>query len=324
MAAESFVNHGDGLWSVPVPIPGNPLGKTLVYVLESPKGPVLIDAGWEHPAAWAALKTGLSDIGTSITDVYGVVVTHMHPDHAGLAGRVRERSGAWIAMHRHDAELVELVRQAPRGEMATWIARAGGPADAQSKLAEFSATAPAAPDRRLEDRELIDVPGRRLRAILTPGHTPGHLCLHDEDRDVLFTGDHLLPEITPHVGLYPYDRPDVDPLQAYLDALQMTAELGIDDALPAHEYAFSGIPRRAKEIIEHHEARLGEVLEAVPRGGATLWEIASRCPWSYTWAEMRPISHHLAVGETASHLRTLENRGLVRRDGSDDPIRFTR
>ncbi|GAA3198239.1 MBL fold metallo-hydrolase [Actinocorallia longicatena] len=317
-------DHGDGLWSVPVPIPGNPLGKTLVYVLESPKGPVLIDAGWEHPESWKVLKAGLLDIGTSVEDVYGVVVTHMHPDHAGLAGRIRERSGAWIAMHRNDAELVEMIRTGPRGEMGQWVTRAGAPPSERIALTEFDSGvhAPARPDRILEDRELVDLPGRTLRAILTPGHTPGHICLHDEDRDLLFTGDHLLPEITPHVGLYPYDRPDVDPLRTYMDALQMTAELGVDDAMPAHQYAFSGIPRRAKEIIEHHEERLAEVAAIVPRSGATLWEVAQRCHWSYTWEEMLPISRHLATGETAAHLRTLENRGIVHRVGAEDPIRF--
>ncbi|MFD0775306.1 MBL fold metallo-hydrolase, partial [Streptomonospora algeriensis] len=97
---------GEGVWSVPVPIPGNPLGYTLVYVLDSPQGPVLVDAGWNHEASWHALAAGLETAGTSVADVYGVVLTHFHPDHCGLTARVREASGAWIAMHRADADLI--------------------------------------------------------------------------------------------------------------------------------------------------------------------------------------------------------------------------
>jgi len=320
-SSTTAIDHGGGLWSVPVPIPGNPLGKTLVYVLESERGPVLIDAGWEHPASWKALKEGLGGIGVGMEDVYGVVVTHMHPDHAGLAGRIRERSGAWVAMHSADAELIQRMREDlanPSGEnLGDWLARAGASPEQQAAIRENDGRPdpPAAPDRLLEDGDLIDLPGRALRTIWTPGHSPGHICLHLEDRDLLFTGDHVLPEITPHVGLYPYDRPDVDPLGGYIESLRRTAELGVEEAMPAHQYTFNGVSRRSKEIIEHHEERLTEVRGLLGAEPQTLWTIATRCVWSYAWDKMAPISHHLAVGETAAHLRTLENRGLARRTG---------
>ncbi|MCD0448207.1 MBL fold metallo-hydrolase [Actinocorallia sp. API 0066] len=318
-------DHGGGVWSVPVPIPGNPLGRTLVYVLESPGGPVLIDAGWEHPESWRALKDGLSARGVGIEDVRGVVVTHMHPDHAGLAGRIRERSGAWIAMHSADAALVRLMRERADERLGDWLVRAGA---AEAEGAEFSDThrpdPPAVPDRELEDGDLVDLPGRRLRTVWTPGHSPGHICLHLEDRDVLFTGDHVLPEITPHVGLYPYDLPDVDPLGDYLRSLAMTADLGIEDAFPAHQYSFTGIPRRAKEIIEHHEERLTEILGLLTPEPQTLWTLTQRCQWSYPWATMPPISRHLATGETAAHLRVLEHRGEARLAPGPGPLRYAR
>ncbi|WP_342774390.1 MBL fold metallo-hydrolase [Actinocorallia herbida] len=309
---------------MPVPIPGNPLGRTIVYVLESPKGPVLIDAGWEHPASWKALKEGLDELGMPVSDVYGVVVTHMHPDHAGLAGRVREASGAWVAMHRADAALIRLMRERSDERLGDWLVRAGA-SDAEG--AAFADNddrpdPPAVPDRELEDGDLIDLPGRALRTIWTPGHSPGHICLHLEDRDALFTGDHVLPEITPHVGLYPYDLPDVDPLGDYLRSLAMTADLGVEDALPAHQYSFSGIPRRSKEIIEHHEERLSEVLGLLKAEPQTLWDLTSRCHWSYSWDTMPPVSRHLATGETAAHLRVLEVRGLVRRLAGQAPMRY--
>ena len=96
-------DHGGGVRSVRVPIPDNPLGYTLVYVVDTDRGPVLVDTGWDDPASWAALSDGLRACGTSVAEVYGVVITHHHPDHHGLSGQVREASGAWVAMHPADA-----------------------------------------------------------------------------------------------------------------------------------------------------------------------------------------------------------------------------
>src|SRR3954470_12793558 len=97
-----------GLWSIPVPLPNNSLRYVLVYVFETDAGPYLLDAGWNtddaSPAlharlAHAALDAALAQDGTAINEVQGVLVTHIHPDHYGLAGRVRQASGAWVALH---------------------------------------------------------------------------------------------------------------------------------------------------------------------------------------------------------------------------------
>ena len=86
-----------GLWSIPVPIPDNPLRYVLVYAFELDNGIAIVDAGWNTEDAWSALNNGLAEAGGSIADVRAVLVTHIHPDHYGLAGRVREESGAGSA-----------------------------------------------------------------------------------------------------------------------------------------------------------------------------------------------------------------------------------
>ena len=78
-----------GLWSIAVPFPDNPLGYTLVYLVESDRGPVLVDAGWDDDESWDALVAGFRTAGSDISACYGVLVTHVHPDHHGLSGRVR-------------------------------------------------------------------------------------------------------------------------------------------------------------------------------------------------------------------------------------------
>ncbi|PWS41032.1 hydrolase, partial [Streptomyces sp. ZEA17I] len=110
--------HGGGVHSIKVPIPDNPLGHTLVYVVDTDRGPVLVDTGWDDPASWDTLTAGLTALATSVTDIHGIVVTHHHPDHHGLSGRVREASGAWIAMHAADTAVVRRTREAEPG---TWL-----------------------------------------------------------------------------------------------------------------------------------------------------------------------------------------------------------
>ncbi|GGV13278.1 MBL fold metallo-hydrolase [Actinomadura cremea] len=320
---------GGGLWSVPVPIPGNPLAYTLVYALESPRGPVLIDAGWQHEDAWTALTGGLATFGIDVADVHGVVVTHFHPDHAGLAGRVREASGGWIAMHHADADIVRLFNSVDRARRTgiehDSMKRAGASA---AELEGFAGGGgrvdpPAIPDRELSDGDMIDLPGRKLRAIHTPGHSPGHICLHLEDADRIFTGDHVLPRITPHIGLYPYDTPDVDPLGEFLGSLGRIGEMTVDEVLPAHQYRFADLPARVREIVEHHEERLGEVTALLSASPTTLWDVAAGLTWRHPWTEMPMEARRMATGEAAAHLRTLENRGLVRRADAGDLLAFT-
>ncbi|MFF5212813.1 MBL fold metallo-hydrolase [Streptosporangium sp. NPDC000396] len=319
---------GGGVWSVPVPIPGNPLGYTLVYAIESPAGPVLIDAGWNHPEAWLALRDGLAAAGMNIGEVRGVVVTHFHPDHAGLAGRVREESGAWIAMHEADIALVRLMRNfedgAHRDFQADMLRRAGAGAVEVEEVTAHRPQPPALPDRTLHDGDLIDLPGRTLRTVWTPGHTPGHVCLHLRDADRLFTGDHVLPGITPHIGVYPYDRTDVNPLGDFLDSLEKVVALGELEALPAHEWTFPDAAARAAAIRAHHEDKLVRLVALLAEAGEplTIWETAGRMTWNRPWEELPAMLRGMAAGEAAAHLRALEVREVVRRIAGPDPVRF--
>ncbi|NRQ36506.1 MBL fold metallo-hydrolase [Nonomuraea sp. NN258] len=319
---------GGGVWSVPVPIPGNPLGYTLVYAVDSPKGPLLIDAGWNHPDAWTALSGGLATLGIDVASVIGVVVTHFHPDHAGLAGRVREASGAWIAMHEADAALVRFMHGMADGEhddfQAQMLRRAGADPSEVAQVMPGRPAPPALPDRELRDGDLVELPRRKLRAVHTPGHTPGHICLHLEDADRLFTGDHVLPDITPHVGIYPYDRDDVDPLADFLESLERVAELGPLDALPAHEWIFPDVAARAAEIRDHHEKKLGRLGDQMAERvePLTIWEVAAMMTWNRPWDDLPTMLRGMAAGEAAAHLRTLESRGKIRRITGGDAVRF--
>jgi glyoxylase-like metal-dependent hydrolase (beta-lactamase superfamily II) len=316
------------LWSVPVPIPNNPLRYVSSYAFApSGGGLVLLDTGWAADSAWTALVAGLSSIGAALTDVRGVLVSHMHLDHSGLAGRVREASGAWIAMHPADTAIIA---NATRRDPAFAVAREAGFLVALGASAEEAAAAVgpaegyrgfsgiAVPDRELADGELADVPGWRLRAVHTPGHTPGHVCFVDELSQRLFAGDHILPRITPNISVHAVEQGN--PLFEYLKSLAKVRDLDVDEIMPAHEWRFRGLAERADGIAAHHERRLAELLAAIAaHPDATSWDLAGLLTWSRPWDQYRGRMRISAVTETAAHVIELVRRGLVATSGGPVP-----
>lgn len=316
-----------GVWQIRVPVPFGPTGGTLVYLLEADDGPVLVDTGWDTPGGWDALTCGITATGHDITDVRGVVVTHFHPDHHGMSGRVRHASGAWVAMHPLEAEMVALQRDGGvadfTGITAAFFA-AGAPGAAYGDVPDalpVTLPPPAVPDRLLADGDFADIPGRRLRALWTPGHSPGHLSFHLEDARLLMTGDHILPRITPHVGLWMQSQ-DADPLGDFLESLERLIALEVDEVLPAHEYRFAHLRQRIDELKVHHDERLAAIEMRLAQGPATLWEVAESMPWEASWREVPAVMRHVALGEAGSHVRRLESLGRVVRMSGEPPARF--
>jgi hypothetical protein len=159
-----------GVWSVPIPLLGNPLRYVVVYVIETVNGLVMIDAGWGDDASWQALTAGMAEIGARVADVTGVLVTHLHPDHYGLAPRIRRESGAWVALHPADLHMMATDAAGADAMMASqqrWLKMAGAPQSAVDAL--FSARErihraliSSPPDVLLKSGERVDVAGYDL------------------------------------------------------------------------------------------------------------------------------------------------------------------
>lgn len=307
-----------GLWSIPVPLPQNSLRYVLVYLLETDKGPYLIDAGWNTDDAFGALRSGMEEAGFDMADVQGVMVTHIHPDHYGLAGRIREASGAWISLHPADAELIHDRYDEP-GDLLNLVAaslrRMGAPAEELESLR--NAAMPVRPlvdavypDVLLEDGSQPEVPGWDLRAIWTPGHSPGHLCFYEARHQLMLSGDHVLPRITPNIPFHP--QASANPLGDYLQSLDKLEPYDVREVLPAHEYRFADLKGRLEELRQHHRDRFAEVVAILRKGPATGWDIAAQMQWSRPWDDIVGFMRRAAVGETVSHLRSLESDGIVR------------
>jgi len=309
-----------GLWSIPVPLPINSLRYVLVYLLETSHGAYVFDSGWNTDEAYATLESGLAVAGYAMADVRGVMATHVHADHYGLAGRIREVSGAWLGLHPADAALVDEYARPPEeilAGLAAGLRRAGAPADEIALLGEATGSLrglgdAVRPDVLISDGDRPDVPGWDITAIWTPGHSPGHLCFTLPQVDVVVTGDHVLPRITPHISVHTGSGDD--PLGDYLASLEKIARSDRGGlTLPAHEHRFHGLTERAAALRAHHEDRLREVRAVVAAGATTSWEVASGMKWSRPWAVTEVMMRNAAIGEALAHLHTLVHRGVLTR-----------
>ena len=284
----------------------------------------MVDPGWDTDAGWQALARGLAAAGASAAEVTGIIATHVHPDHHGMSARLRAASGAWIAMHPAERDSLpsrvwDRARSPARDR--DWLQACGVPADVTTELSggirvlEMLLAMPE-PDVLLDDGELAPGRGRRLRAVWTPGHTPGHLCLHEETEDVLLTGDHVLPRITPNIAQMAHTNDP--PLAAYLASLDRAAAYDSAEALPAHEYRFHGLANRVRILRLHHDHRCREILDVLGRlGPASVWQVTEQLSWSRGWSAVKGFMRRAAIGETAAHLEYLLERGQVTRKTGD-------
>lgn len=288
---------------VPVPRPGLITG-TNCYVIEAADGVHLVDPGWADPGSRAALVAGLAAAGHSLADIRSIVVTHSHLDHLGLAITLRsEGIGPLVVARREQSSLASPSRiSADDATLDRW----GVPPEERAELPR-PAEEPAesiAPDVLLDDGDRLDIPGFDIRALVTPGHTAGSLCLLVDGRLAL-TGDTVLPGINPGLGLGGFADDD-DPIGAALDSLDRLVALGELDVAPGHGEPFAGLATRAGELAARHRRRSAEIAELRDSGADSVWAIASRVGWTGGWGAVRGYLRVSALHQTELHLRHLE------------------
>ncbi|WP_353809616.1 MBL fold metallo-hydrolase [Agromyces sp. SYSU T00194] len=294
-----------GWWSIPVPMPGGHLPYNLCYAVRGGDGGVhLIDPGWPTHGHLDVLARGLASMGAGLADVRTITATHLHTDHLGGAGDLRDATGARIVLHREEDRAVrEMAGRRPAHAASRAIDRWGVPAARRPELdlhADERVDRPQA-DATVDDGDLLPIPGRTVRVVHTPGHTTGHVCLRDEDAGVLFTGDLLLPTIHPGVGLGAHGA--ANPLAEYLASLDRITAFDDDEAAPGHEYRFRGVAARCASTAAHHLRRSREVHRVLQRDRAhTVWEVASELTWSAGWANLQGFFLMSALAQTAMHI----------------------
>jgi glyoxylase-like metal-dependent hydrolase (beta-lactamase superfamily II) len=300
-----------GVRRIAVPLP---LALKIVnaYLVEGAAGWALVDTGLHTEDGERALRDGVSAAGLDLADVRRVFVTHVHPDHIGMAGTM-EHAGAEIVMHgpeaRHARKLWSGDGQLS-GDSYRWFLHHGMPPDVDDRMREAWVSMgrkvdPLGAITEVADTDIVDLGDRRARVVWTPGHTDFHAALFDEASGVLFAGDHVLPHITSNISLYPWSRDD--PLGDFLDALRAVRRLPVKRVLPAHGDPFDDLAGRVDELLEHHRERLAKVLEIVDGRERDAYAICRDL-----FPKLRnPHEERFALAETLAHLRYLERRGKI-------------
>lgn len=329
------------LWRIPLPLPFA-LREVNVYLIGDGAGHwSLIDAGLGLARDEIALRDGLAVAGVPLERISALVLTHAHPDHIGLSGLIHEASGAPVYMLAQEDEIMYHVWGEPnaaalRAAVATFAQhglslgeRAADPRDTAAHAASREAARAVArpngfslPPRdaihTLTDGATLTLGRWRYQVIWTPGHSDYHMCLLRED-GVFISGDHILPAITPNIGLYPEARPD--PLADYYASLAKVRDLPARIVAPGHGLPFAGLAERADALREHHIERSGLIRGLVERQpeGATANEVASEL----FGARLRSVDdRRFALAETLSHLEHLRAQGLLHQERRDGLYRY--
>ncbi len=313
-----------GIHHLQLPLPVGGLAYVNTYLVKGDNGYLLIDTGWNTEEAFSALSKQLAETDIDFKDISQILVTHIHPDHYGLAGRIKQLSQAKIFMHHLEQNLIE-----PRyinmggllAQLEDWL-QSNGVIDEELPQLRMASVGmekfvfSALPDVRLYGSETISTGPFNFQVIWTPGHSPGHICLYEPARKILFSGDHILPKITPNVGLHPQSTKN--PLGDFLDSMDTMKELDVSLILPGHENPFTGLESRIEEIIQHHKLRNLEILRSIVTNPKTAYQISTEITWMPNkrgtgWQNLTPLDKRFAVLETIAHLELMRADGKVKR-----------
>ena len=312
-----------GISVIPLPLPFASPAWVNAYTIETGDGTFLIDCGVDWEPGRARLFEGLGVLGIPPGSIHTLVASHLHPDHVGMAAYLIETLGCRLLMHRSALTNTEFYNDTPR--LAAWTSAFGHahgvPA---SELVEFGDMIRpewmpilSAPTLLVDDGDTIELGGgRHLEVLHTPGHDHSHICLRDSLTGILFSGDHVLPRITPVIM---YDEDVEDVLGDYLISLRRLVELDVGLTYPAHGWIVERGTARCEQILLHHDRRLGGMVDVVHLGPTTAWRVMEE---SYR-PNLSPLEQRLALRETVSHLEHLRATGRLTRF-DEDGVRFYR
>ena len=295
------------------PIPWAQAGPVNSYVLRGPPH-VVIDTGYAF--AWPELSAQLAAEDIQLGDIAAILLTHGHPDHASGASELVPRSGAAVHLHPQDhpklaPDYLEVKAQQYQ-RLRPWFRREGVPdREFDAYVARFEA-----PRHRFEfdlrpeslaDGQRLELPTGPLTVLATPGHTPGHVLFHDEERRLAFSGDHLLAETSPN-PLLDFDEDDrrYRSFPDYLSSLARVRGLDVDLWCPGHGRAISAAPPVIDSLHEFYGVRQAALVECAGEQGATSFELSRAL-----FPDASGLDRFLSLSETVGHVDALVERRVL-------------
>lgn len=309
-----------GIYKVKLPLPFR-LNHVNCYAVKGALGWWLIDAGLSRQATIEGWMQFFEEHAIKPSDIKGIYLTHFHPDHYGCSGWLQNYSGARVYIGEIDADRINRYWKSENYilEALDALFRDNGmPNDivketigSVNNLIRF--TSPHAELTTLKSGQVVTIGDFQYQIVLTPGHTDGHICFYNVDHGVLLSGDHLLPEISSNISLWPQTGADPNPLENFLLAIDSIRTLDCKLALPAHGRPFSNIEERISQLEAHHQERL-ELIKNCAGSGATAYEVCLQVfRQDLSFHELR-----FAMAETLAHLIYLTYKGeleIISKDG---------
>ena len=312
-----------GVFELRLPIPFED-GLVNVFLFTDGAEADLLDCGMNAEDSLDAIRQALDHLGAR--RLRRLLVTHIHPDHYGAAGVLAGPGRADLYIHRLEVPLVhpryveleQLVEQVRAYLLVNGVPDDEADALSNSQRALSQVVKTAEPSVQLDGAELVEMGRHRLRVEWTPGHSPGHVCLFEVAGGVLFAGDHILPDLSPNIGLHPQSTPD--PLHDYLAGLQRMTVLQPRQVLPAHGRPFTDIAGRVGALTSHHKRRLDQIVEILGEEQKTGWRVALDL-----WGPRENLyEKRLALQEGLAHLQALAVEGRVSKSVTPESVRWQR
>ena len=302
-----------GIYWLRMPLPFD-LDHINLYLIEDnqddQQGYALIDTGigtQKTEALWEAL---LAILGKPITKV---IVTHMHPDHIGMAGYLVDKFRVPLYMSQAEYFTARALSAGPRNasdwQDDEYLVRCGMSEDyvlnAKKKRAENKGVGQVIRPiplqfYRLQAKDTLRIGSVDWQVMIGRGHSPEHVCLYAPERNILISGDHVLPGISPNIGVYSTE-PDANSLKQYLDTLPQFTQLPEETlVLPSHKQPFYGLHTRVNELLSHHQLHLNDLREFCQKG-----KTIKQCLPVLFKRELNAHNMFFAIAEALSHLNYL-------------------
>jgi glyoxylase-like metal-dependent hydrolase (beta-lactamase superfamily II) len=312
------------LYRIEIPLPKNPLKALNSYVMKNTGRNLIVDTGWDQKECMDAMQTGLRALGVDLrkTDFF---ITHLHADHLGLLSRLATETST-IYFNQPEAERI---KSANRWNDFVDFARMNGFPEDELQAALHShpgykyGLKGDLPFRIVKEGDRIGIGDYLFKCVETPGHTKGHMCLYEPNKKIFIAGDHILSDITPTIQLW---SDDWDPLKEYLESLEKVYKLDIEVVLPGHRGIIRNCKERIRELKDHHEKRLEEIVSILRKVGQNAFEVASQMSWDviYEAWDTFPVSQKwFATGEAIAHLKYLEEKKRIRKETEGQKIVFS-